>query len=149
LQVRDWLYVEDHCRGIELVIDRGKVGETYNIGGGAELPNMVVIDTICAAVDSAFARDPGLRSRFPDAPAASGKPTATLKSHVTDRPGHDRRYAIDKTKATRELGYEPAHGFESRFAQTLDWYLQNEAWWRSITSGEYRLVLVSLIDSRG
>jgi dTDP-glucose 4,6-dehydratase len=139
MQVRDWLYVEDHCRGIELVIDRGRIGETYNIGGGAELPNMVVIDTICAAVDSAFARNPDLSRRFPEAPAASGKPTASLKSHVTDRPGHDRRYAIDESKAARELGYEPAHGFESRFAQTLDWYLHNEDWWRSIMSGEYRL----------
>lgn len=132
MQVRDWLYVEDHCRGIELVLTRGRVGETYNIGGGAELPNMMVIDTICRAVDEAFASTPGLAGRFPDAPAAKGQPTAGLKTYVTDRPGHDRRYAIDKTKAREEVGYQAAHGFEARFGETLTWYLNNEVWWLSL-----------------
>jgi len=130
--------VEDHCRGIELVLERGRVGETYNIGGGAELPNMTVIDTICAAVDAAFAEDDGLKTRFPDAPAARGERTSGLKTYVTDRPGHDRRYAIDETKARGELGYEAAHGFERRFAETLAWYLHNEGWWRAVVSGAYR-----------
>ena len=138
MQVRDWLYVDDHCLGIELTIQRGRVGETYNIGGGAELPNMTVIDTICQSVDAAFGRDPGLATRFPDAPAARGEATSSLKTYVTDRPGHDRRYAIDETRARAELGYQAAHGFETRFAETLQWYLDNEPWWRAVMSGAYR-----------
>ena len=137
MQVRDWLHVEDHCRGIAAVIEKGRSGETYNIGGGAELPNLTVIDTLCAAMDKAFAADPALAGRFPDAPAAGGKPTASLKTFVTDRPGHDRRYAIDCTKAMTELGYRPQHSFESGFAATLAWYLANEGWWRGILDGSY------------
>ncbi len=137
-QIRDWLYVEDHCHGIELVLAKGRIGETYNIGGGAELPNLTVIDTLCAAVDAAFAADPSLATRFPDAPAARGMVTATLKTTVADRPGHDRRYAIDETKVRTELGYAPAHGFTEHFAATLHWYLNNEAWWRAIMDGSYR-----------
>lgn len=138
MQVRDWLHVEDHCVGIALVLENGRVGETYNIGGGAELPNLTVIDTLCAAVDSAFARDPDLRRRFPNAAAARGKPTASLKTNVTDRPGHDRRYAIDERKIRSELGYAPGGTFAEGFAATLAWYLANEAWWRSIIDGSYR-----------
>ena len=138
MQIRDWLHVEDHCRGIESVLLKGRIGETYNIGGGAELPNITVIDTLCAAVDAAFTADPALRQRFPDAPAAQGKPTANLKTTVTDRPGHDRRYAIDETKARDELGYAPARDFATGFAATLAWYLGNEAWWRGILDGSYR-----------
>ncbi len=137
MQVRDWLHVEDHCRGIAAVIEKGRPGETYNIGGGAELPNLTVIDTLCAAMDRAFAADPSLGSRFPDAPAARGLPTSSLKTFVTDRPGHDRRYAIDCTKAMTELGYRPQHSFESGFAATLAWYLANEGWWRGILDGSY------------
>ena len=137
-QIRDWLYVEDHCTGIALALTKGRAGETYNIGGGAELPNLTVIETLCAAIDDAFAKDDTLAGRFPDAPAAKGQPTATLKTHVTDRPGHDRRYAIDETKARTELGYQAAHGFETRFGETLHWYLNNEGWWRAVLSGEYR-----------
>lgn len=130
MNVRDWLHVEDHCRGIEACLANGKPGETYNIGGGAELPNMTVIDTICAEVDRAFAEINGLASRYPDAPAAKGLPTASLKAFVSDRAGHDRRYAIDETKARAELGYAPQHGFDDGLRQTLHWYLSNEAWWR-------------------
>ncbi|MFC3100227.1 dTDP-glucose 4,6-dehydratase [Altererythrobacter lauratis] len=132
MNVRDWLHVEDHCRGIEAALLRGKPGETYNIGGGEELPNMAVIDRICAEVDRAFAEIDGLAERFPDAPAAQRRPTAELKTFVTDRAGHDRRYAIDETKARAELGYVPAHDFESGLAGTLHWYLDNEAWWRPL-----------------
>lgn len=135
LNVRDWLYVEDHCRGIERVLLEGRIGETYNIGGGAELPNMAVIDTICAGIDAAFAADPSLAARFPDAPAARGLATASLKSFVADRLGHDWRYAIDESKARTELGYEAAHGFTENFQATLDWYLANEPWWRPLYSG--------------
>ncbi|WP_310496401.1 dTDP-glucose 4,6-dehydratase [Sandarakinorhabdus sp.] len=138
MQIRDWLHVEDHCRGIAAVLDRGRIGEVYNIGGGAELPNITVIDTLCAAVDAAFAADPALVLRFPGAPAAKGVATASLKTYVTDRPGHDRRYAIDETKARTELGYAPTRTFEQGFADTLAWYLGNEPWWRAIMDGSYR-----------
>lgn len=134
MNVRDWLHVEDHCRGIEACLARGVPGDTYNIGGGAELPNMTVIDTICAEVDRAFAEDRELADRFPDAPAARGEATSSLKTFVTDRAGHDRRYAIDETKARAELAYVPEHAFEDGLRQTLRWYLDNESWWRSILS---------------
>lgn len=138
MNVRDWLHVSDHCRGIDLVLDGGRIGETYNIGGGEELPNMAVIDAICATVDDAFAKDSQLAHRFPGAPAASGRLSATLKTFVTDRPGHDRRYAIDERKIRDELGYVPAKDFASGFAETLTWFLQNEAWWRGVLDGSYR-----------
>src|SRR3546814_15022567 len=99
-QIRDWLHVEDHCLGVALVLEGDAIGECFNIGGGAELPNLTVIETLCAAVDDAFARDPALAARFPDAPAARGRPSSELKTYVADRPGHDRRYAIDR-KSTR------------------------------------------------
>lgn len=134
MNVRDWLYVEDHCRGIDLILRKGRAGEVYNVGGGEELPNMVVIDTLCSAVDMAFARNPGLAARFPHAPAAKGKPTASLKTFVTDRPGHDRRYAIDETKIRTELGYAPAGKFEENFAATLQWFIDHEGWWRTLPS---------------
>ena len=130
--VRDWLHVADHCLGIEAVIERGRVGETYKIGGGAGLPNMTVIDRVCESVDRAFAEDPSLTQRFPQAPAARGEPTATLKTFVTDRAGHDRRYAIDERKAREELGYAPQRSFDEGLAQTLAWYLANEDWWRPL-----------------
>ncbi len=129
MNVRDWLHVEDHCRGIEACLTKGQPGETYNIGGGEELPNMAVIDRICAEVDRAFEEVDGLADRYPDAPAARGQETASLKTFVTDRAGHDRRYAIDERKAKAELGYVPQHDFESGLSQTLRWYLENEQWW--------------------
>ncbi|BAK68091.1 dTDP-glucose 4,6-dehydratase [Sphingobium sp. SYK-6] len=132
MNVRDWLHVEDHCHGIEKVLQAGRAGETYNIGGGQELPNLTVIEEICATVDQAFDVDASLARRFPDAPAASGKPSASLKTFVTDRAGHDRRYAIDETKARSELGYAPRRTFREGFAQTLAWYLANEGWWRPL-----------------
>lgn len=132
MNVRDWLHVEDHCRGIEACLHRGRTGETYNIGGGEELPNMAVIDRICAEVDRAFAEIDGLPERFPDAPAASGRSTSELKAFVTDRKGHDRRYAIDERKVRAELGYVPSHSFKDGLAQTLRWYLANEEWWRPL-----------------
>lgn len=132
MNVRDWLHVEDHCRGIEACIEKGVVGETYNIGGGEELPNLAVIDRICAEVDRAFEEVEGLAQRYPDAPAASGGKTSDLKTFVEDRKGHDRRYAIDERKAKAQLGYVPQHDFESGLAGTLRWYLDNEAWWQPL-----------------
>jgi dTDP-glucose 4,6-dehydratase len=137
MNVRDWLHVEDHCRGISKVIKNGKNGETYVIGGGEELPNMAVIDAICATVDKAFAENPDLAKRFPEAPAANGVSSDSLKTYVTDRPGHDKRYAIDERKARVELGYRPLFSFEEGFSDTLQWYLNNENWWRSILDGSY------------
>ena len=137
-QIRDWLYVDDHCAGIDLVLQSDRIGECFNIGGGSELTNLEVIDTLCAAIETAFSSDPGLAARFPDCPAASGKPVASLKTHVTDRPGHDRRYAIDETKIRTQLGYRPAQNFPVRFQETLTWYLQNPEWWLGIIDGSYR-----------
>ena len=132
MNVRDWLHVEDHCRGIELVLESGRPGEVYNIGGGEELPNMTVIDAICAAVDRAFVDVDGLAARYPDAPAARSKATAGLKTFVTDRAGHDRRYAIDCSKIESELGYIPHNSFAEGFSATLSWYLENESWWQAL-----------------
>lgn len=134
MNVRDWLHVEDHCRGIEACIEKGAPGETYNIGGGEELPNMAVIDRICTEVDRAFAQIDGLAQRYPDAPAANGGSTFELKTFVEDRKGHDRRYAIDERKARAELGYRPSHDFEGGLAGTLRWYLDNEAWWQPLVN---------------
>ncbi|RPF71525.1 dTDP-glucose 4,6-dehydratase [Aurantiacibacter spongiae] len=132
MNVRDWLHVEDHCRGIEACLKRGRPGETYNIGGGEELPNMAVIDRICEEVDGAFTEIHGLSERYPDAPAARGRTTSELKTFVTDRKGHDRRYAIDESKSRNELGYAPRHGFAGGLASTLRWYLDHEGWWRNL-----------------
>ena len=132
MNVRDWLHVEDHCRGIEACIERGVPGETYNIGGGAELPNLEVIEAICREVDRAFEEIEGLADRYPDAPAARGEKSASLKTFVTDRAGHDRRYAIDETKARAELGYAALHAFDEGLRQTLRWYLDHEDWWRPL-----------------
>ena len=132
MNVRDWLYVTDHCRGIELALERGRAGEVYNIGGGEELPNLTVVDAICDAVDRAFAADPGLAARYPNAPAARGDRSAVLKTFVDDRKGHDRRYAIDERKARAELGYVPAVDFAGGLDRTIAWYLANEDWWRPL-----------------
>jgi len=132
MNVRDWLHVEDHCRGIELILRKGRVGETYNVGGGQELPNIEVVREICGGVDAAFARDPSLAMRFPSASATHGRASEELMSYVTDRKGHDRRYAIDETKIRGELGYAPARGFSQGFAETLGWYLAREDWWRPL-----------------
>jgi dTDP-glucose 4,6-dehydratase len=138
MNVRDWLFVEDHCRGIDAAIARGRLGETYNIGGRCELPNLAVIDAIVRSVDAAFRRDASLRERFPKSPAARNASCSELKTYVNDRPGHDRRYAIDPRKIEAELGFEPASRFETALAETVSWYLANENWWRAIQNNDYR-----------
>ncbi len=136
--IRDWLYVLDHVRGIEGVIRKGQVGETYNIGGNEERANIDIVRTICCMIDQAFEMDPNLSVRYPDAPAASGKATESLITFVTDRPGHDWRYAIDARRAESELDFSPSQTFESGMQATLDWMLGNEAWWRAVMDGSYR-----------
>ena len=129
--IRDWLYVRDHCEGIERVIERGTVGENYNIGGNNEWANLDIVKLLCRLVDEKFASNSGLAGRFTQSPAASGE-SASLIQFVEDRAGHDWRYAIDASKIERELGFAPAETFETGIAKTLDWYLDNEDWWRPL-----------------
>lgn len=131
-QIRDWLFVEDHCRGIELVLNKGVVGETYNIGGVNEWQNIDIVNLICKLVDAEFAADASLASRYPQAPQARGDRAASLITYVTDRAGHDRRYAVGTDKIRTELGYVPQETFETGIAKTIQWYLANEAWWRPL-----------------
>ncbi|HEY1890352.1 MAG TPA: dTDP-glucose 4,6-dehydratase [Steroidobacteraceae bacterium] len=135
--VRDWLHVSDHCRGIDLIIQKGSPGEVYNIGGGAEGENLQLVETLCAVADEAF-QSPDLVSRFPDCPAARGDKVSSLIRFVKDRPGHDRRYAIDCGKIERELGYRAQVTLAAGLRSTFDWYVQNEWWWRSVMDGSYQ-----------
>ncbi|MBU0823379.1 MAG: dTDP-glucose 4,6-dehydratase [Alphaproteobacteria bacterium] len=134
MNVRDWLHVADHCRAIEACLHHGVPGETYNVGGGEELPNIKVVDEICAAVDAAFERDTRLADRFPTAPAAQGRSSSELKSYVTDRKGHDRRYAIDERKARADLNYAPERDFAQGLQETIAWYLAHEDWWQPLVA---------------
>ena len=124
MNVRDWLYVSDHCAAIRTVLDKGRLGETYNVGGWNEMPNIAIVNTVCALLDE-------IR---PD-PAG---PHARLITYVKDRPGHDRRYAIDARKIDCELGWKPAETFESGIRKTVRWYLDNMQWVERVASGEYR-----------
>jgi dTDP-glucose 4,6-dehydratase len=124
--IRDWLYVKDHCSAIRRVLEAGRVGETYNVGGDAEQQNIVVVKTICALLDARR-------------PLADGRARESLITYVRDRPGHDRRYAIDASKLKRELGWAPTLGFEQGIAQTVDWYLDNSAWVQRVLDGSYRM----------
>ncbi|WP_457095674.1 dTDP-glucose 4,6-dehydratase [Lysobacter sp. P5_B9] len=126
LNVRDWLYVGDHCAAIRRVLEAGRVGETYNVGGDAERQNIVVVKTICALLD---------QSR----PLADGRARESLITYVKDRPGHDRRYAIDASKLQDELGWAPTVTFEQGMARTVEWYLDNQPWVQRVLDGSYRL----------
>ena len=136
--VRDWLHVSDHCRGLDLILEKGRPGEVYNIGGGVESENVRLIETLCQVADGAFRERKSLASRFPDCPAAREERTASLIRFVRDRPGHDRRYAIDCGKIGRELGYRAQVSLEAGLRDTLDWYLANEWWWRAVMDGSYQ-----------
>jgi len=124
-QIRDWLYVKDHCSAIRCVLESGKLGETYNIGGWNEKPNLEIVHTVCSLLDELQPRKDGL-------------PYKNQITYVTDRPGHDRRYAIDARKIERELGWKPAETFESGIRKTVQWYLDNEDWVANVQSGGYR-----------
>ena len=124
MNVRDWLYVSDHCAAIRTVLDKGRLGETYNVGGWNEMPNIAIVNTVCALLDE----------MRPD-PAG---PHARLITYVKDRPGHDRRYAIDARKFDRELGWKPVETFETGIRKTVRWYLDNMGWVERVASGEYR-----------
>src|SRR5437868_5811452 len=127
--VRDWLHVSDHCQALMTVIERGRIGETYNVGGGNERNNRDVVGLICDTIDRTFAADPALAARFPSCPAGAERSCRSLISYVTDRPGHDHRYAIDASKLAGELGHRSSVSFESGLAQTILWYLGHEDWW--------------------
>lgn len=122
-QIRDWLHVEDHCRGIDVVLQKGRPGETYNIGGCNEWANIDIVKLICQHLDELQPGD---------------KPKAELITYITDRPGHDRRYAINAGKIMNELGWKPEYTFETGLEQTLHWYLENQHWWERVRDGEYR-----------
>ncbi len=130
--IRDWLYVEDHCRGIELVLQQGQIGETYNIGGNNEWQNIDIVNLICQLMDEAFENDHQIMSRFPQAPCAQGRSSSDLITFVKDRPGHDWRYAIDASKIADQFSYYPQESFETGIRKTIQWYLENEAWWKSL-----------------
>jgi dTDP-glucose 4,6-dehydratase len=124
--VRDWLHVHDHCRGLELVLRKGVAGEVYHLGGGESAQNLDLVQALCRQIDAEFARDPALAGRFPAAPPARGEKSETLMAYVADRPGHDRRYAVDGTKAQRELGFKAKIALQQGLADTVAWYLANE-----------------------
>ena len=136
--VRDWLHVSDHCSALINVIERGRVGETYNVGGGNEQNNRDVVGLICDLIDRAFAADAGLASRFPLCPATARASCRSLISFVADRPGHDHRYAINAAKLADELGGRCSIDFAGGLGQTVRWYLDHEEWWRDVTSGAYK-----------
>ncbi len=121
--VRDWLYVEDHARALRLVLDQGRIGQSYNIGGGSERSNLAVVCTLCALLDEMH---------------PIGAPRARLITFVADRPGHDKRYAIDAGKIRRDLGWQPLESFESGLRKTVAWYLANRPWWQAVRDGSYQ-----------
>jgi dTDP-glucose 4,6-dehydratase len=133
LNVRDWLYVEDHCAAIETVLAKGRIGECYNVGGNNEQTNISIVKMICATVD---------RLR----PGLSHAPCESLIRYVKDRPGHDRRYAIDATKIEHELGWKPQQDFQSGLELTIRWYLENPVWVERVQSGKYRRERLGLGD---
>ncbi len=136
--VRDWLHVTEHCRGIDAILAQGAPGQVYNIGGGCELRNIDLVRSLCSVADRAFGAEPVLRARFPRSLAASAAGCAGSITYVQDRPGHDRRYAIDAAKLERELGFRCATAVERALQETFDWYVQHQSWWRGILDGSYR-----------
>lgn len=147
-QVRDWLFVEDHCVAIDRILHADATGDTFNVGGRAEHANIDIVHAICALVDERFARNASLAELFPDSPAAHGESVRTLITHVTDRPGHDRRYAINPEKISTALNFEPTESLNTGLARTVDWYLENHKWWRAVQNGSYRAWISQQYESR-
>ena len=137
-QIRDWMHVSDHCRGIEQALEQGTAGGVYNIGGGQEHRNIDLVRGLCRVVDQLFEQHPGLAEKYPDAPPAKGDASDSLIRFVTDRPGHDRRYAIDFSHAASEIGYAPSVALEDGLRQTLDWYLAGRDWWLPLLGEDFR-----------
>ncbi|QIA64459.1 dTDP-glucose 4,6-dehydratase [Vibrio astriarenae] len=140
-QIRDWLYVTDHARGIDLVLNKGRLGENYNIGGHNEWANIDIVTVVCKLMNDYFTgtahlassnSNLDLKAKFPQATLAAEGKCEELITYVTDRAGHDRRYAIDATKTNNELGYKPAESFETGIKKTVEWYLANDAWWSEL-----------------
>ncbi len=149
MQVRDWLHVLDHCRALERVLDSGRPGVSYNIGGWGPRTNLEVVRLLCNLVDQAFVREPSLRDRFPDAPPARSTPSSALIRHVSDRPAHDRRYALNPERIASELRFQPEFTLQEGFHHTVQWYLDNDAWWRPILArDQYRDWMVTNYSSR-
>ncbi|MBF0127953.1 MAG: dTDP-glucose 4,6-dehydratase [Magnetococcales bacterium] len=140
LNVRDWLYVDDHCRGIDLILKQGRPGEVYNIGGNAEWKNIDIVRLLCRELDRAFAEDPALARRYPKGVLVARGASEELLTFVADRPGHDRRYAIDAGRIGRDLGYAPMENFATGIRKTIAWYLERESWWRPLQAPPTSLV---------
>ena len=137
-QIRDWLFVEDHAYGIDLILQNGRIGENYNIGGNNEWTNIDIVKTISSLIEEEFIKNIELASLFPHAKAAIQQDTQSLITFVKDRPGHDKRYAIDANKSFKELGFIPRESFETGIKKTISWYFKNEDWWRSVIDGSYQ-----------
>jgi dTDP-glucose 4,6-dehydratase len=137
MQIRDWLHVHDHCRAIDLILRASGTGETWNVGGGSTEPNIKVVETLCDLVDNEFRQRAELKTRYPRGAPALDRSSRSLIQHVRDRPGHDRRYAVDGSKIAR-LGFTPGISLRAGLAATVQWYLDNEQWWRGIVTGDYR-----------
>ncbi len=141
--IRDWLHVEDHCAAIASILERGRMGETYNVGGVNQIANIDLVHSLCDLADARFGSDADLRERFPLAPGARGARFRDLIAFVKDRPGHDKRYALNASKVASEVGFLPGESLETGLARTFEWYLANEQWWRSVQNGEYRQWIAS------
>ncbi|HEY7930054.1 MAG TPA: dTDP-glucose 4,6-dehydratase [Steroidobacteraceae bacterium] len=137
LNVRDWLHVDDHCRGIEAILLRGSPGATYNLGGRSECTNLQLVTSLCSFADRLFRDEPALATTYPACPAARGVPTASLIGFVADRLGHDRRYATDCTLVERQLGFQPRVSLTPGLEQTFRWYLEHGPWWQAILEGRH------------
>lgn len=135
--VRDWLWVEDHCRGIELALERGRPGGTYNLGGNCERTNLELVGELCDSFDALFAAEPRYRESYPQALASGGTASREALTFVEDRPGHDRRYAIDAAYAEKELGFRATTALADGLRRTIAWYLDHPDWWRALMNRTY------------
>jgi dTDP-glucose 4,6-dehydratase len=148
LQVRDWLHVEDHCVAIGLALSGGEPGQVYNIGGNGETTNINIVHSLCDLIDARLKADPTQRARFGASPIYHGRTARDLITHVRDRPGHDRRYAIDYGKAARELGYAPGRNLHDGLAATVEWFLIHTQWWQALLGRDYNAWLSANYDPK-